>query len=136
MISVIVLGLFTPVHAQTYNEFGIQFHPQKLLENTEGIMHVYVLNEDRMSPTTINGLKVSSSDNSILEIKDMVKTENFTTEVKIFAKKPGTANISLAAPGIKSKEVPITEKFSLPVSGAVILNPSTGGFFITVGISL
>lgn len=35
-----------------------------------------------------------------------------------------------------SKEVPITESFSLPVSGAVILNPSTGGFFITVGISL
>lgn len=35
-----------------------------------------------------------------------------------------------------SKEVAITESFSLPVSGAVILNPSTGGFFITVGLSL
>ncbi len=35
-----------------------------------------------------------------------------------------------------SKEVKITDDFSLPVSGAVILNPSTGGFFITVGISL
>ncbi len=35
-----------------------------------------------------------------------------------------------------SKEVKLTESFSLPVSGAVILNPSTGGFFITVGISL
>jgi len=35
-----------------------------------------------------------------------------------------------------SKEIPVTETFSLPVSGAVILNPSTGGFFITVGISL
>jgi hypothetical protein len=35
-----------------------------------------------------------------------------------------------------SKEVKITDSFSLPVSGAVILNPSTGGFFITVGISL
>lgn len=35
-----------------------------------------------------------------------------------------------------SKEVTITDSFSLPVSGAVILNPSTGGFFITVGISL
>lgn len=41
-------------------------------------------------------------------------------------------NISLGT----SKEIPITESFSLPVSGAVILNPSTGGFFITVGISL
>jgi len=35
-----------------------------------------------------------------------------------------------------SKEVKITEDFSLPVSGSVILNPSTGGFFIVVGISL
>jgi len=35
-----------------------------------------------------------------------------------------------------SKEVAVTETFTLPVSGAVILNPSTGGFFITVGISL
>jgi hypothetical protein len=35
-----------------------------------------------------------------------------------------------------SKEVKLTESFSLPISGAVILNPSTGGFFITVGLSL
>lgn len=35
-----------------------------------------------------------------------------------------------------SKEIAITEDFSLPVSGSVILNPSTGGFFIVVGISL
>jgi hypothetical protein len=35
-----------------------------------------------------------------------------------------------------SKEINITESFSLPLSGAVILNPSTGGFFIVAGISL
>jgi hypothetical protein len=35
-----------------------------------------------------------------------------------------------------SKELKLTESYSLPVSGAVILNPSTGGFFITVGIAL
>lgn len=34
-----------------------------------------------------------------------------------------------------SKEIKITEDFSLPVSGAVVLNPSTEGFFITVGVS-
>ncbi|MEC4848282.1 MAG: Ig-like domain-containing protein [Nitrosarchaeum sp.] len=104
----LVLGLFTPVHAQTYYEFGYQFHPQKLLENTEGIIHVYVLNGGEISPTIINGLKVSSSDNSILEVKDTVKTENFATQIKIFAKQPGTVNLSLAAPGVKSKEIPIT----------------------------
>ncbi|WP_319482463.1 TorF family putative porin [uncultured Draconibacterium sp.] len=35
-----------------------------------------------------------------------------------------------------SKDVQITESFTLPVSGAVMLNPSTGGFHIAVGISL
>ncbi|AHW59818.1 conserved hypothetical protein [Draconibacterium orientale] len=35
-----------------------------------------------------------------------------------------------------SKEIQISESFTLPVSGAVMLNPSTGGFHIAVGISL
>ena len=34
-----------------------------------------------------------------------------------------------------SKEIPITEKFSLPLTGGVTLNPSTEGFFIYAGIS-
>ncbi|MGD2035151.1 MAG: hypothetical protein PVF73_08865 [Bacteroidales bacterium] len=34
-----------------------------------------------------------------------------------------------------SKEIAITEKFSLPISGGVTLNPSTEGFFIYAGIS-
>lgn len=35
-----------------------------------------------------------------------------------------------------SKEVKLTDSFTLPVSGTVMLNPSTGGFHIAVGISL
>ncbi|MGF7140094.1 TorF family putative porin [Roseimarinus sediminis] len=35
-----------------------------------------------------------------------------------------------------SKEIKLSESFSLPVSGSVILNPSTEAFFIVVGISL
>jgi len=34
-----------------------------------------------------------------------------------------------------SKDIEITEKFALPLSGSVTLNPSTGGFFIAVGVS-
>ena len=44
----------------------------------------------------------------------------------------GICNINIGT----SKEVKLTESFSLPVSGAIILNPTTGGFFITVGVSL
>ncbi len=35
-----------------------------------------------------------------------------------------------------SKHIKLTESFSLPLSGGVILNPSTGGFFIVAAISL
>lgn len=35
-----------------------------------------------------------------------------------------------------SKEIPITDSFSLPVSGSVILNPHTEQFYIVAGISL
>lgn len=35
-----------------------------------------------------------------------------------------------------SKDIKLSESFSLPVSGAVILNPSTEGFHVVVGISL
>ena len=49
--------------------------------------------------------------------------------------KDGEFNICNIGVGT-SKELKLSESFSLPVSGAVILNPSTGGFFITVGISL
>jgi len=39
--------------------------------------------------------------------------------------------------GIKSTEsIKLTENFSLPINGAVILNPSTQAFHIVVGISL
>ncbi len=41
-------------------------------------------------------------------------------------------NVSLST----GKEIEITDKFTLPVSGSVTLNPSTGGFFIAVGVSL
>lgn len=44
----------------------------------------------------------------------------------------GICNINIGT----SKEVKLTESFSLPISGSIILNPTTGGFFITVGISL
>ncbi|MDX1585930.1 MAG: TorF family putative porin [Balneolaceae bacterium] len=35
-----------------------------------------------------------------------------------------------------SKEIPITDTFSIPVTGAVILNPDTEQFYIVAGISL
>jgi uncharacterized protein (TIGR02001 family) len=35
-----------------------------------------------------------------------------------------------------SKEIKVTDTFSIPLSGAIVLNPSTEGFHVAVGISL
>lgn len=51
----------------------------------------------------------------------------------------GTAKGSFALCNIGlsvSKEIEISEKFSLPVSGSVILNPDTKQFFVVFGFSL
>lgn len=44
----------------------------------------------------------------------------------------GVVNLGVST----EKEIQITDKFSLPVSGAVIVNPNTEQFYITVGLSL
>jgi len=108
ILLVLVIGGSIPAYAQTNFEFGYQFHPQKLLENTEGIIDVYVLSNEKIFPITIDGLKVSSSDSSIVKVIGISQTENFSTEIRILAKEPGTANLSLAAPSFKSQEIPIT----------------------------
>ncbi|MEX2429250.1 MAG: hypothetical protein WD577_13465, partial [Bacteroidales bacterium] len=47
-----------------------------------------------------------------------------------------TGNFALTNIGLSvSKELEITETFSLPVSGAVILNPETEQFYVVFGVS-
>ena len=49
-----------PVQAQTTSEFGYQLHPQKLLENTEATLQIFVTSNDLMIPKLIENLKVVS----------------------------------------------------------------------------
>lgn len=100
-------GIQNPFETLTDLEFGYQLHPQKFLENTEGIISIHALNNGNILPVVIEGLKVSSSDNTIVGITGISNSENYSTEIKILAKEPGFANISLAAPGFKSQEIPI-----------------------------
>jgi hypothetical protein len=44
----------------------------------------------------------------------------------------GISNIGIGT----SKEIKITDSFSLPISGSIILNPSSEQLFVVVGISL
>jgi hypothetical protein len=39
-----------PVQAQVTSEFGYQLHPEKLLENTEGKLQIFVISNEMMVP--------------------------------------------------------------------------------------
>jgi len=108
IVLLLIISGTVSANGQTSFEFGHVAHPQKLLENTQGIIYVYATNDGRTTPITIDGLKASSSDTSIVEIIKVSNDDKFTNAITILAKEPGTANLSLAAPGFKSKQIPLT----------------------------
>ncbi|MFB5638490.1 MAG: hypothetical protein ACE5RF_08780, partial [Nitrosarchaeum sp.] len=107
LLGLICASMFViPANAQTAAEFGYQLHPEKLLENTEGTLQIFVTSNGMMLPKSIDNLKVVSSDNSIIQIINVQKnSEGYTKDVQIKAIKPGIAKIALAAPGFSSKEI-------------------------------
>src|SRR3990172_8591460 len=109
VLIVIVMSLFsTTVHGQTSPEFGYRLIPDKIVEGTEGMLQVY-LKGDTILPGKIDNLIVSSSDSSIIQVLEIGQNENgFITPIKVKAIGAGTANIALAAPGLKSTEFPVT----------------------------
>jgi len=106
ILGIIVSILVIPAQAQTTSEFGYQLHPEKILENTEGILQIFVTSNEMMMPKQIQDLKVISSDNSIIQILAVEESnDKYTKNVVIMAKKPGITTIALAAPGFSSKEI-------------------------------
>ncbi|MFQ5781584.1 MAG: hypothetical protein ACE5GR_00845 [Nitrosopumilus sp.] len=106
ILGIISSIFFIPIHAQTTSEFGYQLHPEKLLENTEGTLQIFVKSNDLMVPKEIEDLKVVSSDNSIIQILGVEEgNDKFTKNVLIKAGTPGIVNIALAAHGFSSKEI-------------------------------
>jgi len=105
---IIASMLVMPANAQSIAEFGYHLHPEKLLENTEGTLQIFVTSNEMMVPRSIDNLRVTSSDNSVIQIIEVQENNNgYTKNVKINAIKPGIANIALAAPGFSSKEIPL-----------------------------
>jgi len=106
LLGVICSVFIIPVNAQSTAKFGYQLHPEKLLENTVGTLQIFVTSNDMMVPRSIDNLKVTSSDNSIIQIISVQENNNgYTKNIQIKAVKPGIANIALAAPGFSSKEI-------------------------------
>ena len=106
ILCIIASIIVIPAQAQTTSEFGYQLHPEKLLENSEGILQVFVTSNEMMVPKQIENLKVVSSDNSIIEILGIEEDNNkFTKNILIKTKNSGITGIVLAASGFSSKEI-------------------------------
>jgi len=106
ILGIIAGILVVPVQAQTISEFGYQLHPEKLLENTEGVLQIFVTSNELMIPTQISNLKAISSDNSIVEILGIEDgNDKFIKNILVKAKKPGVTTLALAAQGFASKEI-------------------------------
>ncbi len=106
ILGIIACMFVIPAQAQITSEFGYQLHPEKLLENTEGTLQVFVISNEMMIPKQIVDLKVVSSDNAIIQILGVEDgNDKFTKNVLIKAKKSGMVSIAMAAPGFSSKEI-------------------------------
>src|SRR5690348_8403301 len=94
-------------YGQTPSELSYRLIPNKILQNSDGILQVYSNGE--VSPTNIQNLVATSSDSSIIQILGIAPDKNnFITDVKIKTGSAGKANIALAAPGFTSQEFEIT----------------------------
>jgi len=106
ILGIISCIIVMPVQAQTTSEFGYQLHPEKLLENTEGILQIFVTSNEMMVPKQIDNLKAISSDNAIIQILGIEDGNNeFIKNIMVKARKPGIVTIALAAPNFSSKEI-------------------------------
>ena len=74
------------VNGQTNFEFGYVSHPQKLLENTQGVIYIYTTSNGKTLPITTDGLKVSSSDTSIMEIVNVANNGDLQIQLQFWPK--------------------------------------------------
>ena len=114
--------VFVPSYAAASTEFGYQLLPEKLLENTEGILQLYVSSNGIMIPKSINNLKVVSTDNSVIKVIEVEQFNEYITNIKIRALSPGIANIVVAASEFLSEEIPIRAYSNINYSSSYNIN--------------
>lgn len=113
-------------------EIDVRFLPSKMVENSDGIMHVFAIEGSQAVPKEITNLTITSLDSSILRVEDVRDGSDFITEVSVRTGKPGSTKIYLAAPGFTPKEIPVTV-YGSKNNVAKILLKVTPGTFSTSG---
>ena len=95
--------------ADTDLEFGTRFIPSNIVEDKEGMIHVFAMKGSSTVPEKINGLTVTSLDSSILRVLTVKDSETgFVSEVVVKGVKAGSTKLFLAATGFSSQEIPVT----------------------------
>ena len=95
--------------ADTDLEFGTRFIPSNIVEDKEGMIHVFAMKGSSTVPEKINGLTVTSLDSSILRVLTVKDSETgFVSEVVVKGVKAGSTKLFLAATGFSSTELPVT----------------------------
>lgn len=90
-------------------EFGTRFIPTKLVEDKEGMIHIFAKKGTSPMPEKIPGLTVTSLDSKIIRVLTVKDSESgFVSEVSVKGIKAGTTKLFLAAPGFSSQELPVT----------------------------
>jgi len=107
LLLILAVGMIPISSYADSGEMGYKLLPEKLLEYTDGTLQVFVEADGLMIPLGIVGLKATSTDSEIIKIIGIEPANEYITNIKIQALKPGEANIALAATGFFSQEIPI-----------------------------
>ena len=107
LLLILAVGMIPISSYADSGEIGYKLLPEKLLEYTDGTLQVFVEADGLMIPLGIVGLKATSTDSEIIKIIGIEPANEYITNIKIQALKPGEANIALAATGFFSQEIPI-----------------------------
>lgn len=108
MVLAIIMAASVATGLAYAEELDVRFLPSKMVENYDGMMHVFAVEGGKAVPKEISDLRITSLDSSVLHIEKVREGDDFITEVSVRAGKPGTTKIYLAAPGFTSKEIPVT----------------------------
>lgn len=130
-VTLILVSIFIAnAYGQTSTEFGHRLIPNKIVENTDAILEIYI-KQDTIIPSQIKNLIVTSSDSSIIQILEIQENKNgFMTPIKIRAVGSGIVNIAIAAPGFLSKEIPITVYGNKNNPSQLLIKATPATFFI------
>ncbi|MDH2908438.1 MAG: hypothetical protein PXX83_10130 [Candidatus Nitrosotalea sp.] len=127
LIIIFSVGIMKSYADSDYS-FGVRIMPEKLIDNSDGILQVYALHGGHIYPQKIDNIVFSSTDSSVVQASKMENSsDSFITNIKLKTLGQGNAKIELGAPGFISQEIPITVygNENYPIKLLVRSTPST-----------